>query len=559
MKYSFYLLSLVFFFTSFQLSAQDADIPLNHSLYHYADRLLIKGLNDTAFFTANKAYSRHSIEQLFEEADTADFGLVEKQWHHRMRILADDNYANAQAAKGVWSTFYKNGRDFFHVNEKNFQLYVNPIVHASLGQERISTDSGNESIRLTNNSRGAVLRGSIYNKIGFYTEVYDNIILTPQFILNDYERRRAIQGESFIKRFGERKNAFDFFSSRAYITFKPIKPVRIKFGKDRAFWGEGYQSLFLSDQATDYLFLNIHTKIWKLSYTNHFAQMIDFIPTHNDQEGSLPRKYAVFHQLLYQPNKNLSFGFFESIVYSPTLANGQRGFELQYLNPIIFYRTAEQSIGSPDNGMLGFSLKYNFLKRIQFYGQLLIDDYNFGARDEGDNYWGNKLGYQVGLKYIDAFNISTLDLQLEYNRLRPYTYQHFNIVANYNNFRQSLGHSAGANLYDFHFIARYRPLPPLNIYFSYSLMKKGLDIGRINYGGDINRSYEVERAGDFDQTVAQGNLLDMQQVYARISWQLWKTDAHLEIEGRYRTENEESFVGLLGGVRMNLPIRQHRY
>ena len=89
--------------------------------------------------------------------------------------------------------------------------------------------------------------------------------------------------------------------------------MRIKFGKDRAFWGNGSQSLLLNDHSADYLLLNIQTKIWKLVYTNHFTQMIHFIPNRNDTEGTLPRKYGVFHQLTYHPNSKLSFSIFESV------------------------------------------------------------------------------------------------------------------------------------------------------------------------------------------------------------------------------------------------------
>ena len=44
----------------------------------------------------------------------------------------------------------------------------------------------------------------------------------------------------------------------------------------------------------------------------------------------------------------INIGLFESIVFSRP-----NHFELQYLNPVIFYRTVEQMVGSPDNAMIG--------------------------------------------------------------------------------------------------------------------------------------------------------------------------------------------------------------
>ncbi|MFN8923301.1 MAG: hypothetical protein ACK5XP_10295, partial [Sphingobacteriia bacterium] len=105
--------------------------------------------------------------------------------------------------------------------------------------------------------------------------------------------RSAIPGEGFYKTF--RTDGYDYLSAKGYLTYSPVKPVRIKLGRDRVHWGDGYQSMLLSDHATDYYMLNFHTRIWKLEYMNHFTQMIDLIPNKPDAIGAQPRKYGVFH------------------------------------------------------------------------------------------------------------------------------------------------------------------------------------------------------------------------------------------------------------------------
>lgn len=545
-----------------QALTQNADVLLNHDLYHYADRMDIMGLTGEFFPTHIKPYGRNVLADFFSKVDTQRLGRVERDWHKRMRILVDDSYAAQQQAKGIANTFYTNGRDLYRTenNPEEFRLYVNPAFHLSLGNEQETFQSPTrQGHTLLNNIRGLSVRGTLWDKIGFYTEVTDNVIRIPQFLFQRFEENDQLYDQTFVKRFGNTENGLDFFNARAYLTFRPISPMRIKIGKDRAMWGLGRQSLTLNDHAADYAFINIQTQIWKLVYVNHFTQLLDFVPGKSDDEGTYPRKYAAFHQLTFFPTPTLSLSLFESVVYSPNLANGQRGFDIQYLNPIIFYRAVEQSLGSPDNATLGFSAKWNALNSFQFYGQFLIDDLNIGQRDNGDNYWGNKLGYQVGLKYINAFSIPTLDLQVEYNRLRPYTYQHFNIAANYSQFDQSLGHAAGANLEDLFLGVRYHPLPALNFELSYLRLTQGLDVDGINYGGDINRSYVVDRAGDFGQVVGQGAVLQIDQLYGRCSYQLWNTDIYAEIEGRYRTENEATSVDILGGIRMGIPHRVPKF
>ncbi|MEZ4851888.1 MAG: capsule assembly Wzi family protein [Bacteroidia bacterium] len=549
---SFCCLSFVFNY------AQNTDIILGHDLYHYVDRLDIKGIMGIYLPTEVKPYGRNDLAEWLANADTSQFSGNELSWHYRMRFLADDSLAFQDYKPGVFKRFYRNRRDLFYVKTPTFQMAVNPSVHFAGGMDR-NDFSGNVNDLLTyTNSRGLSLRGSFIDKIGFYTEVYDNVIRAPQFVFNHFDQNQVLPGEAFIKRFGD-ENGLDFFSSRAYITYRPWKQMRIKFGKDRAFWGNGYQSLLLSDNAADYLLLNIQTRIWKLVYTNHFTQMIHFVPDRNDTEGTLPRKYGVFHQLTWAPQSNLSFSIFESVIYSPILANGQRGFELQYLNPLIFYRAAEQYIGSPDNGMLGLQTKWNFLQRFQLYGQVLLDDYNYSRRNDGKGYWGNKLGLQVGGKYIDAFGISTLDLQAEYNRIRPYTYQHFSRMSNYTHYRQPIGHALGANLQDFRLFVRYHPVPPLQILLSYHALVQGRDgADGINYGGDPQIP-QINRPGEFENIIGQGEKWQLNQFYGRFSWQLFRSDIFLELETRYRTEAEKQSFSVLGGIRAGILPREIKY
>jgi hypothetical protein len=547
--------------------AQDNDLLLNHDLYHYIDRIDIRGYTGDVVHTDMKPYGRDYLADVLNRTETASMKKNERFWHDRVRVLVDDKWVDSLTNKGLWNFFYTNPRDLYQVQTEKFRLFVNPVMHFGLGTDIHTFDpAGRQSLFTSTNSRGVVVRGSFLDKIGFYTEVYDNVVLFPQFIINRYQETETLPGEAFIKEFkpDTRTNGLDFFSSRAYITFSPLKEMRIKFGKDRAFWGNGYQSLFLSDNAADYLMLSVTTRIWQLEYTNHFTQMIDFIPNKNDRIGTYPRKYAVFHQLNWKPTHTISIGVFESIVYSPWQPNGRRGFEIQYLNPIIFYRSVEQALGSPDNTFIGLQAKFNFLHHFQAYGHFLLDDFNVSKFREASGYWGNKFGYQAGLKYIDAFSVPTLDLQVEYNNVRPYTYQHFNISANYANYGQSLGHAAGANLRDLSVMVRYHPLPAWNLFLAVSRIQQGLDEYGINYGSNINLPYTIGRPQyspdpDFGHTITQGRLLTINQVYGRLSWQLFKTDIYAEVEGRFRQENEVKSLSVQGGLRANLPSRAIKY
>ena len=554
-QFAYFFLLLVGISPLGSLFGQDADIPFNSPLYHYIDRIDIKGWADTTVHTDYKPYSFGYAAEIMGRVDTAVLTPVERKWMHLNRRMWDDAYCDETQTKGLFKVFWRNHRDFIHYRHKRLQVYINPVAYLTAGGEYSNYgDSVSREFGLNfRNTRGAQIRGSLFNKVGFFTEVTENQARYPQYIINTYNKDRVLFGEGFMK-FVDSRRVFDYFNAKGYITYSPVKELRIKLGKDRAFLGNGYQSLTLSDNAADYFFLNLALRVWKLEYIAHYTRMTDFIKNKPDLTGVHPAKYAVFHQLNIKPWEWLSVGFSEAVVYSPILPGGRRGFEIEYLNPIIFYRSVEQSLGSPDNSFLGFNLKANFLKRFQIYGQLQIDDFNFRKRTEGKAYFGNKYGIQAGLKYVDAFFIKRLDLQIEYNRIRPYMYQHFNPSANFTNYSQSLGHTNGANLHDINLIVRYQPFPRWHGMMSFTYLQQGLDTGGRNFGADPLVS-NTTRASEFDNFLLQGDKQSFINLYGKVSYQIWKLNAFADIEGRFRKNGNLSTMMVWGSIRWNIPTK----
>ena len=189
------------------------------------------------------------------------------------------------------------------------------------------------------------------------------------------------------------------------------------------------------------------------------------------------------HHLSLQATHWLNIGLFENVI----LSRGN-GFEFQYLNPIIFYRAVEHSLGSPDNVVVGGDIKINIASHASLYGQLLLDEFNVKNFFSNNGWWANKWGVQAGVKYIDI--LPNLDAQIEFNYVRPYTYTHDAGTIDYTNYNQPLGDPLGANFYEFIFNLRYQPTPKLSFNFKYFVARVGGDTvlanGNLsNYGGDI--------------------------------------------------------------------------
>src|SRR5690554_8166210 len=90
--------------------------------------------------------------------------------------------------------------------------------------------------------------------------------------------------------------------------------------------------MLLGDYGAPYPFVQLRTKIWKIEMVNIYQFFKE------DQNAQFTRKFASTHFFNYKVTKNLQIGVFESVVFAPkdTLLN--RGYEVAYLNPFLFYR-----------------------------------------------------------------------------------------------------------------------------------------------------------------------------------------------------------------------------
>jgi hypothetical protein len=186
------------------------------------------------------------------------------------------------------------------------------------------------------------------------------------------------------------------------------------------------------------------------------------------------------HHLDVNVTKSLNVGLFEGIIFGRP-----DHFEFGYLNPIIFYRSIEQQNGSFDNAVAGIDFKWNVKHAVQFYGQLLLDEFVLSEIKANRGFWANKWGIQAGAKYIDAFGVKNLDLQVETNRVRPFTYSHNDSIANYTHYNQPLAHPLGANFKEFIGIARYQPGPKWLLQGKLFYWKQGIDSSTESFGSNI--------------------------------------------------------------------------
>jgi len=361
-----------------------------------------------------------------------------------------------------------------------------------------------------NNTRGAVFQGGLGKNFNFYTVVFES-----QARFADYYNRYAesispfrgsgvaiVPGRGIAKDFMD--NGYDYPVAEGYLSYSPAEFFDLQFGHGNNFIGDGYRSLLMSDNASPHPYFKLNTSFWKLKYTNTWMSLRD-VREEVAAEGSYRTKYMATHYLSLNLTKRFNLGLFESVIWQND--NG-RGFDVNYLNPVIFYRSIEFSTGARGgNAIMGLTGKYKINNSLNAYGQWVIDEFSSGDVFGGEGSWKNKLGFQLGMKYFNAFNVQDLYLQAEYNQVRPYTYSHNSIVLNYGHNNQSMAHLWGANFREFIAIARYRKDRWLG---SAKLVigERGFDFNTLEdnayYGGNIYRS-ERERAFETGVRIGQGN------------------------------------------------------
>jgi hypothetical protein len=241
------------------------------------------------------------------------------------------------------------------------------------------------------------------------------------------------------------------------------------------------------------------------------------------------------HLLSWDITKNLNLTFFEAVVWKARDSVSQRGFEVSYLNPVIFYRPVEFGLGSPDNELMGFLGSYR-INRTTIYGQLMLDEFKMKDVLAGNGLWANKQAFQIGVKSLEPFNIKGLYVLTEFNHARPYTYSH-NDIANWGNYNQPLADPLGANFQEGVFQIRYQTGRWIGNLTVITAMY-GLDENNLNYGKNVFANYDTWFQF-FGNRTGQG--LKTNLFYSELEGRYVINKAmHLELVGRMLYRNESN-------------------
>ena len=473
-KKRFCLSFVVLFLISLTAFSQSAYLPLNQE-YNRSLQEALYG-KSIRFHTSIRPYAFRDVKAVVN-------------YDSLQSLLRMNRVIGKRWKQKAWDKLFND--DVITLYKKNFSLVVNPLMDFSYGHDFA------ESKNVWVNTRGIEVKGRIGKFFTFYTNFYENQATFVNYIDTYVRENKIVPGQGRLQIMIDSKGehfylngkGYDYNSATGYISIAAGKYFTFQLGQGKNFLGDGYRSLLLSDNSFANAYFKMVVNIWHIKYMVLYNQYLDL-------REKIPglgyaRKYSTVHYLSWAISKRVKLSLFDAVVWPATDSLGHyRGFDLQYLNPVILLRPVEFSLGSPDNALLGFNLSVLVGKHNIFYGQLLLDEFNLHQVLSGNGYWINKQAFQLGFKTFDALNVKNLYFQTEFNYVRPYTYSEAVERINYGNYNQPLAHPFGSNFWESVNFIKYNYK---RLFFSYEFLYsiKGLDPPGKNYGGNIYKSYNT--------------------------------------------------------------------
>jgi hypothetical protein len=399
--------------------SQQLNFPLNYEMQNRLERYIS---SSSHFITASKPYNMAELQAAIPDSVFKELGF------------------DTDSSKNGFKVGLQSG-DLFTVSAKNKKFYfaINPIVDVQVGYDvfdkKLKYTAGygarfeaniSKKFSLSFTYQGVFERS--YNQVANYAAQYG--------VLTGYRKANLKNGNL----------ASQLFSG--YLSVSPNKYFNLQVGNDKVFWGDGYRSVFLSDNASNSPFLKMTLNFWRIKY-QYLLNVMRYGDINGFNIETNPRnfktKYGVYHLISVDVAKWMQFSFFEGVTWFRGDSSRIRGIEISYLIPTAFIRPVEYGLGSPDNVMLGIAMTFKPSQKQSIYTQIMLDDMDIAAARKGKGFYRTKVAVQIGYKAFDIFKLKHLDFQTEINIVRPYVFAHKAPQQSYTNFNQSLAHPLGAN------------------------------------------------------------------------------------------------------------------
>jgi hypothetical protein len=300
------------------------------------------------------------------------------------------------------------------------------------------------------------------------------------------------------------------------------KYFSVKIANERIHVGPGYRSLIFSNQAGALPQLGLRTEFGKFKFYNSWART-----EHYDSNLNLKKaKYLAMHGLKWTFNSRWYAEITEMVTWQAKDSASNRGLDMHYLNPFLFYRPVEYAQGSADNVLMSAQVHFQPSENFRVYGQFLLDEFLLKEVRNRSGWWGNKFGGMIGMNAVSR-KTPGLSYQSEWSFARPYTYTHGSEAQAWGHWNTPFAHPLGANFYEW-----WQRVQVAKDKWKYDVVGVWAAYGRdpnYNVGGNIFQSYKAPWQ-QYNNFILQGVRSTLLVLDARVSYQInenWKIAANL--------------------------------
>ncbi|MAT39653.1 MAG: hypothetical protein CL946_08615 [Ectothiorhodospiraceae bacterium] len=483
-------LTLLLLLSSYPAMAQMEYVPADHEVYDFLTMMHVQG--------RIQRYSRASlplqirevatyIRDLQDESDDlspSQRQIVGKYYDEFVRYLDGDQARTELFSDGLSGVFTDDEKYLYTWASADRSTTFHMELLASLEQKIGIYESGTENATL------AVLGGRFMGTAGGLIGYGLSSTNGAKFGNEELALRDRRLGQNF-KIVADDDEFFDV--TEAYIN-AGWEWGSLAIGNQRLVMGNSPLNptiLGLNPPTFNAVRLEIDVADFRFSYFHGFlSQAIEF-----DRETApfADTKYIAGHRAEADIADAVRIGVFETIVYA------SRELDPAYLVPVNFFKSAEHAGGDRDNPMLGFDIQTLAFEGFEAYGSWTIDDVDYSRW--GSDWWGNKFVWQGGV--LTSAVLPNSLLGIEYTRIEPYTYSHFQLKNIYAHRNYLLSSGQPPNSDQWTVSLQHWFNERLRASGNFSIRRHGQNVydddGNItgNFGGDIyNTFHGNEREND---------------------------------------------------------------
>jgi len=395
-----------------------------------------------------------------------------------------------------WNIFSDDEKYIYAYQDSNKNIRVEPL--ANINYNYLKSENS-KNVTLAN--IGTRITGSISSHFGYGLSLTNGRVVAGEgsLALRDKKLSQNIK-------FSVLNSDFDFTESHVNYDndwfFASI-------GRETRLVGAGLESnLFFSDNAPPQNTFTLGARFKSFRYKFTHSGLLSSVQDSSNISGYnlfLNEKYSTSHRFtLLQSWGEISF--WENIIYS------DRPFDISYLNPLSFLKSVEHANRDRDNSMMGLDFSVHPINNFQIKGGFLLDDLVF--EKIGDEFWSNKWAWNIAMLTSLPFDT---DIGIEYTRVEPYTFSHFNEKNSVTNDGRFFMGQLEPNSEKYLISIKYWWTNRFPLKINFSQVRHGENIldenQSVNYnaGGDVSKSIDWERDSEKIKFLS-GNLIKYSEI-----------------------------------------------